>query len=200
MRSLYHKGDSLLHRLPATLKIGGLAMAATALFFTREPAWLVAALLASIAIYASLGQTIKTAFARLRPILLTILLLGLVLLAFSSVDEAVVTVLRLTTLMLLGAAVTASTTIQDFMEVISRAAWPLEKLGLLKAADIGLAVGLVVRFVPEILTRYEAIREAHMARGLKPRATTLIGPLIISTLKDADNIAAAIDARGIRGQ
>jgi biotin transport system permease protein len=28
--------------------------------------------------------------------------------------------------------------------------------------------------------------------------TTLLAPLIILTLKDADNIAAAIDARGIR--
>ncbi|SMC91708.1 energy-coupling factor transporter transmembrane protein EcfT [Rhizobium sp. RU36D] len=200
MRSLYHQGDSLLHRLPAPVKIAGLAAAATALFFTRDPAWLVAALLAGIALYASLGQRIAAAFARLRPILLTILLLGVFLLIFSSAEEALVTVLRLSTLMLLGAAVTASTSIQAFMETITRAAAPLERLGLLKAADIGLAVGLVLRFVPEVLARYEDIRDAHVARGLKPRASTLIGPLIISTLKDADNIAAAIDARGIRGQ
>jgi biotin transport system permease protein len=75
---------------------------------------------------------------------------------------------------------------------------PLEKIGLVKAADIGLAVGLVVRFVPEIVSRYQAIREAHEARGLTIRVRTMLVPLIILTLRDADQIAAAIDARGIR--
>ncbi len=66
------------------------------------------------------------------------------------------------------------------------------------ADDVGLAVGLVLRFVPEILGRYQAIREAHTARGLKVRPMTLLAPLIILTLRDADKIAAAIDARGFR--
>jgi len=56
----------------------------------------------------------------------------------------------------------------------------------------------VVRFVPEILGRYQAIKEAHAARGIKVRPVTLLAPLIILTLRDADNIAAAIDARGFR--
>jgi len=67
-----------------------------------------------------------------------------------------------------------------------------------QADDIGLALGLVLRFVPEIVGRYQAICEAHRARGLKIRPITLLAPLIILTLRDADNIAAAIDARGIR--
>ena len=52
---------------------------------------------------------------------------------------------------------------------------------------------------PEVLGRYQAIRDAHDARGLKVRPMTLAVPLIILTLKNADDIAAAIDARGIRG-
>jgi biotin transport system permease protein len=84
------------------------------------------------------------------------------------------------------------------MDEITSLARPLEKTGLVRADDIGLAVGLVIRFVPEILGRYTAIREAHIARGLKVRPATILVPLIILTLKDADNIAAAIDARGIR--
>jgi biotin transport system permease protein len=84
------------------------------------------------------------------------------------------------------------------MDEITSLARPLEKTGLVRADDIGLAVGLVIRFVPEILGRYTAIREAHISRGLKVRPATILVPLIILTLKDADNIAAAIDARGIR--
>jgi biotin transport system permease protein len=69
-----------------------------------------------------------------------------------------------------------------------------------KASDLGLAIGLVIRFLPEVLGRYQAIRDAHHARGLKPKPLTLAVPLIILTLRNADEIAAAIDARGIRGQ
>jgi biotin transport system permease protein len=100
--------------------------------------------------------------------------------------------------MFFAAAVTATTTIAEFIDEITLLARPLERIGLVQANDVGLAVGLVVRFVPEILGRYQAIKEAHAARGIKVRPVTLLAPLIILTLRDADNIAAAIDARGIR--
>jgi biotin transport system permease protein len=67
-----------------------------------------------------------------------------------------------------------------------------------RAADVSLAVGLVIRFVPEILARYGEIAAAHKARGLPVRPLTLLVPLVILTLKDADTIAMAIDARGFR--
>jgi biotin transport system permease protein len=86
------------------------------------------------------------------------------------------------------------------MAAVTDLARPLERLGLMKAADLGLALGLVLRFVPEIAQRHEALKEAHAARGIPFKLSRMLGPLIISTLKDADRIAEAIDARGIRGQ
>jgi biotin transport system permease protein len=200
MRSLYHDGQTVMHRLPAGAKLAGLMVFAVLLFLTRSIPLLALAMLATGAIYLGLGQPLRVAIRPLIPILVTILAVVGLHLVFNGIEEASVTGLRLTALMLLAASVTVTTSISDFIAVITRAAMPLERLGLLKAADIGLAVGLVVRFIPEIMTRYDAIREAHRARGLKPRAGTVIAPLIIATLKDADSIAAAIDARGIRGQ
>ena len=86
------------------------------------------------------------------------------------------------------------------MAAVTDLARPLERLGLMKAADLGLALGLVLRFVPEIAQRHEALKEAHAARCIPVKLSRMLGPLIISTLKDADRIAEAIDARGIRGQ
>lgn len=200
MRSLHVAGQSPMHRLAPAVKIAGLALIAVLIFFTRDPRLLVPVLVAAGLLYFTLGQPLRAALSPLKPVFLTIAIVGLFHLVATSAEEAMVTVLRLSTLMLLGAAVTATTTVSAFIETITRAAQPLERLGLVKAADIGLAVGLVVRFVPEILTRYEAIREAHRARGIRPKMTTMLGPVIIATLKDADNIAQAIDARGIRGQ
>lgn len=200
MRSLYVAGDTWLHRLKPAIKLAALAVFAAAVFMTRNPVVPGATLgLAGLA-YFGLGQPLRAAMRPLLPILATVTLVALFNLLVNSADDALLTLLRLSALVLMAAAVTATTGVSDFIDTIAAAARPLERAGLVKASDIGLAVGLVIRFVPEILARYQAIREAHAARGLAVRPSTLLGPLIIQTLKDADSIAEAIDARGIRGQ
>ena len=151
-------------------------------------------------IYASLRMPVRESWIRLRPILFTIVVVALFTLLVDTAHQAALVLLRLTGLMMLAAAVTATTGIGQFMDEITWLARPLERLGLLKASDIGLSVGLVIRFVPEVLSRYHALRDAHHARGLKPRPLTLAVPMIILTLRSADEIASAIDARGLRGQ
>jgi biotin transport system permease protein len=199
MKTLFVTGNSLLHRLSARVKLIGLATTSIILIVVQSPVLLGASTLAAAALYASVGLGWRQSWLRLKPVLLTILIVAVFAFFVNSAEEAAVISLRLTTLVVLAAAVTATTTIGEFVDEITLAARPLERLGLVRASDIGLAVGLVIRFVPEVLGRYQAIRDAHDARGLKVRPLTLAVPLIILTLKNADDIAAAIDARGIRG-
>ncbi|CAD7052827.1 energy-coupling factor transporter transmembrane protein EcfT [Pseudorhizobium endolithicum] len=199
MRSLYVEGDSRLHRLSPRIKLILLIVVSLALFLTRSPIMLGGAAFAGALLYGSLGMGWREGWLRLRPILLTIAVVALATLMLNTVEEGVVVLLRLTTLMLVAAAVTATTPVGSFIGEISSAARPFERIGLVRADDIGLAVGLVIRFVPEVVSRYEILRQAHRARGLKLRPMTVIVPLTIQTLKSADEIAAAIDARGIRG-
>ncbi|MBB5571686.1 MULTISPECIES: energy-coupling factor transporter transmembrane component T family protein [Rhizobium] len=198
MQTLYVDASTWMHRMAPRLKLGALVVLGLLLFLTDNLALLGLAVAIGALLFFSTGLPASEALKRLRPVILTIVVVALFSLIFNPVHVAVVTVLRLTALMLFAAVVTATTSIAAFIDEITALAAPLEKAGLLKAADIGLAVGLVVRFVPEILDRYRAIREAHEARGIKIRFTTALVPLIILTLRDADNIAAAIDARGIR--
>jgi biotin transport system permease protein len=198
MQSLFVEGNSRMHRISARAKLIVLAGLGVILFTTSNIVLLAIAVAATGALYLGIGMPLRAAIARLKPILLTILIVAVFSLAFNPWHGAVVSLLRLTALMLFAASVTATTTITQFMDEITFLARPFERMGLVRADDVGLAVGLVVRFVPEILGRYQAIREAHEARGLKVRPTTVLVPLIILTLKDADNIAAAIDARGVR--
>lgn len=200
LNSLHVDGHSLLHRLPAGPKLALLAAVSLALFFIQSTLVLALALLLTGGVYVSLGLSLREALKRIRPVLITIFLFAIINLVLVSVQEALTTTLRLLSVLLLAASVTATTTIAAFMDVLAKLFWPLERLGLLKAADLSLAVGLVLRFVPEIAARYEALKEAHRARGVPVRLSRVLGPLIISTLKDADGIAQAIDARGIRGQ
>lgn len=198
MKTLFVEGNTVFHRLSPRAKLLLLVAASVALFLTRQPLLLGAALLAALVAYATLGLGLAAGFRRLRPLLLSILLLALFTLLVDSAETALVAALRLTTLALAAATVTAATPVADFMDEVTRLAAPLERLGLLKAADLGLAFGLTLRFLPEILDRHAAIRDAHAARGLKASFRTVTIPLVILTLRDADQIAAAIDARRIR--
>ncbi|MBB3539997.1 MULTISPECIES: energy-coupling factor transporter transmembrane protein EcfT [unclassified Rhizobium] len=198
MKSLFVEGNSVMHRVSARAKLLVLAALGVVLFLTTNLMLLGLGVLATAVVAFSIGLPARSALARLKPIFLTILIVALFSLAFNPWHVAIVALLRLTALMLFAAAVTATTTIAQFIDEITLLARPLERLGLLRAGDVGLAVGLVVRFVPEIIDRYRAIREAHAARGIKVRPTTVLVPLVILTLRDADNIAAAIDARGVR--
>ncbi|MBB3648497.1 biotin transport system permease protein [Rhizobium sp. BK619] len=198
MQSLYVEGNSIMHRLSPRVKLLSLAIFSIVLFITGNLVLLSLAVLAAAILYSMVGLPMGAALRRLRPIFLTIAVVALFNLLFNPWQQALVPPLRLTALMLLAAAVTATTSITAFIDEVTALARPLERAGRVRADDIGLALGLVLRFVPEIVDRYQAIREAHRARGLKVRPASLLAPLIILTLKDADNIAAAIDARGIR--
>ncbi|AJC78185.1 cobalt ABC transporter permease protein [Rhizobium etli bv. phaseoli str. IE4803] len=198
MQSLYVEGNSVMHRLSPRLKLLSLTTFGIVLFITDDLVLLSIAVLMTSVVYRMVGLPLGEALRRLRPVFLTIAVVALFNLIFNPWQQALVPLLRLTALMLLAATVTATTSITEFIDEVTTLARPLERTGLVQADDIGLALGLVLRFVPEIVERYQAIREAHRARGLKVRPTSLLAPLIILTLRDADNIAAAIDARGIR--
>ncbi|MBW9089215.1 energy-coupling factor transporter transmembrane protein EcfT [Rhizobium wenxiniae] len=200
MRSLHIDGNSVLHRLPAAAKLAALAVISLVLFMIDNAGFLAGAALAGLAGHVLLRISATEIWRRMRPFVLIVVVVALFTAVFNGTGEGLTAFFRLAALALFASLVTATTTTGDFIGVITRAAMPLERLGLLKARDVGLSIGLVIRFVPEILSRYEVIRDAHYARGLKPRPVSLIVPLIITTLKSADEIAAAIDARGIRSQ
>jgi biotin transport system permease protein len=200
LTSLFVEGNSVMHRLGVRAKLALLLVVGLGLYFVSNPVALALAMLVTGGLYLSTGLRLGEALLRVRPVLFTIAILGLFNVVLLSPAEALSTTLRLLAILFLAAAITATTTIAAFMAVITALARPLERMGLMKAADVGLAFGLVLRFVPEIAARHEALKEAHAARGIPIKLSRMLGPLIISTLKDADRIAEAIDARGIRGQ
>ncbi|WP_296041299.1 energy-coupling factor transporter transmembrane protein EcfT [uncultured Agrobacterium sp.] len=200
MKSLYAEGTGWLYRLSPRMKLVTLAVFSVGLFLTRDPALLSIAVILAVLILWQAHLGLRGTFSRLRPVFLTIVSIAAFSFLLVAPMDALVTLLRLSALTLLATAVTASVSISQFMDEITYALRPLEKLGLAKASDVGLAVGLVVRFVPDIISRYHTLSDAHRARGSRVKLTSILVPLIIMTLKDADTIADAIDARGFRGQ
>lgn len=198
LSSLYVEGNSPLHRCSARVKLGGLAFAGIALFVIHAPVVLAVSLLVAAAAYFTVGLAPSTALARLKPTLWSLVFLMILNLFLLPWQEVGILAMRILALVFAAAAVTATTPLADMMQAVDRLLRPLERWGMLRPGDAGLALGLCLRFIPDVAGRYHALAEAHQARGLKMRFTTVVGPLIILTLKQADEVAAAIDARGLR--
>ncbi|MCY1527846.1 Energy-coupling factor transporter transmembrane protein BioN [compost metagenome] len=108
---------------------------------------------------------------------------------------ALAVLLRVGALVGLALAVTLATRTSDLIEVCEKALMPLQRAGLVDAGKVALALALALRFVPEIWRNFQEIREAQAARGLGANPVALIVPLIVLTLKRAQEVAEAIDAR-----
>jgi len=191
-------GDGWVYCLSPRLKLLSLLVLRVGLFPTA--ALPVLALLAALVLGLALllNRPALLQWLKAWPLLVTILAVVAWTYFSTGQQAALIALLRLGTLSLFAALITATTSIGQFIDTITALARPLERIGLANARDIGLAIGLVIRFVPEVQARYRAVRDAHRARGLKPRLNTLVVPLIIGTILSADEIANAIDARNIR--
>jgi biotin transport system permease protein len=84
------------------------------------------------------------------------------------------------------------------MAVVEWLLQPLEKYGWVRADRVALAFGLTLRLIPELSLQWQEIREAQAARGIESSIFSLCVPMLLRTLRRADEIAEAIDARSIR--
>lgn len=184
------------HKLPAGLKFGLLAVAMiVAMRFAALPAQ-AGALVATIALYASLGREALRAGARaLRPLWWIVAVIVL----WQGYEGTWVLGLAfgVRVLVMVGLAnfVTLTTPMPEIIALIERLAQPLARFGLSPRLP-ALAVALVLRFVPVLMQRQEALSLAWHARARRRPGARLIAPMAFSLLDDADHLADALRARG----
>jgi biotin transport system permease protein len=193
---LYLQGSGLLHRTPAWIKLAVLVLAGSCLFAVHGAGGLLLACGISGVLLVLTGASAATVWRHTRGVLLILAFVAAFTAYFNGWSRALETVLRVMALVGLALAVTVSTRTTDLIEVCERALKPLEALRLVDAGRVALALALTLRFVPEIWRNYQDIREAQAARGLGANPLALIVPLIVRTLKRAEEVADAIDARG----
>lgn len=192
---LYLPGNSLLHRLPAASKLAALVIAGIALFAVHNVWLLGAATVVSGVLIGLTGVSAAALWRQVRGLVWVLVAIGVFTVVFQSWQQAAAVLLRIAALVGLALAVTLSTRTSDLIAACERALLPLERLGWVNAGKISLAMALTLRFVPEIWRHYQEIREAQAARGLARHPLALIVPLIVRTLKRAQQVAQAIDAR-----
>ena len=194
--AVYLPGDSVLHRVPAGAKLLTLAAVAMVSVVIRQP-WQVAVLLVAVAaLYVVARVPWRTALAQVRPIAWVAVGLGVFPLVVSGWERAVVVVGGLLGLVLLAALVSLTTRTTAIVDAVVAGAGPLRRLGG-DPERLGLLVALAVRAVPVITDLARQVREAQLARGATASPTAFVVPLVVRSLRHADQLADALVARGL---
>ena len=191
----YVPGHSAIHRLPPSVKILSLAITGTLLFvFPLLP--VVLATLATIVMLYPLARIgPRMMLLQLKPLLWILVLLFGVQWWIAGWLSAVLVVSRLMSLMLLAALVTLTTRTSDMIDALEKGLFWLRFLRI-SPAKVSLALSLALRFIPVLAAITADVREAQRARGLDRSIIAVAIPVIVRTLKMADDIAAALEARG----
>jgi len=191
---LYLHRDSPVHAVPAGAKMLALLVAGTGLLFFHSLPIVSAALVATLGLYVLARLRLREVAPVLR---LSAFVLGPLLVLhvpLSGWGPALEAMLRLAVLLLLATLVSLTTRASDMLESLERGLRPLARFGL-NPTLLGLLLSLTLRFIPLLATWSREIQEAQRVRGLERDPFAVLVPLLVKTLRTADTLADAIDAR-----
>lgn len=193
LTGLHVPGTSRLHRAAPATKLVGLAILCSAVLVVDSPSVLAGAALLVAVLWAIAGLPPRLAAASLRPALWVLALVFAVQFWLAGGVAAALVTARFAILILAASLVTLTTSAAAFLDgfkaLLARAP------AFVPADDIALALSLALRFIPLVRDVAAEVRQAQAARGLDGDVLALVVPTLVRTLKTADEMAAAIQAR-----
>lgn len=195
MIGLYLPGRSILHRTPALVKLGLLAIGMVLVGLSTELWQLGAAAAIVLSLYAVAGVPVRAAWQQIGPVL-WILVFALPLQAlFAGWLVAGLTGGRLVIAVALAALFTLTTTVSAVLEAFQVLLSPFRRW--VDADRVGLLVALTIRCIPLIADIVKEVLEARRARGTQGSLRALAVPVVVRSLYAADAIGEALVARGV---
>lgn len=193
---LFVPGSSVLHRLPAGVKLGALVLMGIGSVFLDAPPHVAVALFLVLAGYLLAGLTLRTALRQLRPLIWLVGFVAVFHVVVTGWQRAFVVVGVIAMLVLLAGLVTLTTRTTDLVDAVVTLCRPLRRFGV-DPERIGLLLALSVRSVPVVVGLAEEVRDAQRARGLSASPRAFAVPLIVRSLRHADALGDALVARGV---
>ena len=221
----YAPGTSVVHRMdPRTKLLGGLvfllASLASSTFCGLAPI-AVFVLATFVAAHISAGRALRS----LAPLLAIVVVvgalslfanhsgrilwqLGTLQISEGSLSSSAFRVCRLTLIMCGMNLITLTTTTLDLTAGFERLLAPLARIGV-PAHELGMMMGIALRFMPQFATEFRATRDAQVSRGARVAGGPLgsvryllsvIVPLFASVFRHAETLANAMDARCYHGE
>lgn len=188
-------GGRWLWRMPAGAKLVVLAATGTVAFLITSLPALAGFLAAVAALWLLAGVGVRALARELKRLFWVAAVIFAVQALLGDWRLGLALVLRLAALILLASLVTATTRTTAMIAALERGLRPLAFFGL-SPARLSLAIAMAFRFVPLIGDIVAEVREAQKVRGLERSLLAIAVPVIVRSLKLADTMAEAIDARG----
>lgn len=115
----------------------------------------------------------------------------------AATQAALVSTLRLLSLVMLADLVSVTTPIAEMLRVIRTMLKPLTYLGL-HTRGVGLSVGLVIRLAGLLRQRLDSAAQAFQARSQRPARLQVIIPVVRQMAQANEQLAEALHARQLR--
>ena len=192
---VYLAGNSWLHRLPAWTKVLGLLVIAITALAIRSPFVMLGLLAVALAVLLSSRVDLRV----LRRPLIVVGVMGSALALFMwwqvGWHDALLAIARLLTLVLVAWTVSLTTRVADMLAVLLAALRPLRALRV-NPEKVAMMIALAIRSVPLLIATVRTSNEARLARGQDRSVVALGVPIIVRSVKIADELGDALIARG----
>jgi len=192
---LYIARRSPIHVLSARAKILVLTITGIVVFLLSNLVALLALLVLASLLPIVAQLPARSVWLQLRPVLPLLIAVLLLQGLLGDWASGMVALLRFTILIVLGTIVTLTTRVSDLVDAIEQVLQPGKRVGI-NPTQISLMLALSMRFIPILLNQFHQIQEAQRARGLNHNWLALFVPFVIKTLRMADELSDALDARG----
>ena len=190
MISLYRSGESAIHRLPAWLKLALLAVILFGLALLPKVPWAVV-----LALFCSYLPFLVAGFGtsgflqvawRFKALAILIAIPQLILVG---IESGIYNTLIILSGLLLATLVTMTTKTSEIVDLIKK---------LTRSENFALLIGLSINSLAVVSSIANGIVEAGKARGVRPSTVRQLTNLFVVSLKQADDYAEALAARGVQ--
>ncbi|RPA12176.1 energy-coupling factor transporter transmembrane component T [Gordonia sp. OPL2] len=194
---VYRPGRSVLHRLPAGVKLAALGAAILLISLTVRSLAAVGVVAAGVVVAFALGGIGPAqAWRQMRPMVWVLVFVFVFQVVFTDWRRAVIVCAVLAASVALAAVVSLTTRTSAILDTIMAVLSPLRRIGV-RTDHIALALALAIRSIPLMVEVVAQVDEARKARGLRPGARILVAPVVIAALRTADGFADTLIARGL---
>lgn len=193
--SVYHPGNTFLHRMPAGWKLlVSIIIIGLVAFLARTWLAVTVVVLGTMLGYLLARIPLRLALGQLTPAIPLVGFIAIVVGFTQTWDAAGILFLSLMSTIAVATLLTLTTTIAEMMDAIERGLSPLERFGL-PTQTISLAMALTIRLIPLQLATVTQVNEARIARGAGTSIKAFGVPLVVRVIRRAQIIGEALVAR-----
>ena len=194
MIGVFHPGTSLVHRTPALVKLGLLAVIVTVVALQSSLVGLGAASVLVVGLLLLARVPFALLWRQVVPILWVLAFAVPVQVIFGGWEAAAVMAVRLVLAVALAAVYTLTTPVTATLDAVQALLRPFRRW--IDADRVGLALALTIRCVPLLAELVREVLEARKARGAEGSILALAVPVIVRALRTAEHLGEALTARG----